>query len=56
MSVKKNYIALKSDYMAIEVKTLEDMCSILKRLISSFYDLFVMSYNGTKVIKIEEKN
>lgn len=40
--------------MAIEVKTLEDMCLILKRLIFYFYNLFDMSYNGTKVIKIEK--
>lgn len=32
--------------MAIEVKTLEDVCLILKRLTSSFNDLFDMSYNG----------
>lgn len=41
--------------MAIEVKTLEDMCLILKRLTSSFNDLFDMSYNGSKAIKIELK-
>lgn len=41
--------------MAIEDKTLEDMCLILKRLTSSFNDLFDMSYNGSKAIKIELK-
>lgn len=41
--------------MAIEVKTLEDMCLILKRLTSSFYDLFDMTYNGSKAIKIEKR-